>query len=117
MTRDHQTYDLDWQGIALSVTYRPHRSAAYEKIHGRRIAHLEIRSHDGGPLPVTETGYRSRFLPTHQVEAAGGPVAYVQAWLDYEAETIGWERDRQLDLFASPNSETCDTVKKRDYIR
>jgi hypothetical protein len=54
-------------------------------------------------LPITETGYRSYFLHPDEVEAAGGPAAYVLAWLGEEAQSPKWKRhveaSRQLSLF------------------
>ena len=55
------------------------------------------------PLPVTETGYLSHFVLLGVVEDAGGPGAYVNRWLDAEAQKPIWRRVegawRQLDLF------------------
>lgn len=54
-------------------------------------------------LPITETGYRSHFLAPQEVERAGGPVAFVVAWLNEAARNKGWketeEKVRQLNLF------------------
>ena len=45
--------------------------------------------HTGKPLPITETGYRSMFLPAHTIDEEGGPVAFVTTWRDYAAELEG----------------------------
>ncbi|MGA0546824.1 hypothetical protein ACO2Q1_16255 [Brevundimonas sp. VNH65] len=98
MKQEIQTFTIDWQGVALSVTYNP---AAF----GGATAHIEIHvlSPARAPLPITETGYRSHFLPPVYVEDAGGPVAYVLAWLDQAAQSREWrdhvERSRQGSLF------------------
>lgn len=52
--------------------------------------HIELRTADKTPLPVTETGYRSHFLPLGSVAEHGGAVAYVRDWLDYEAKRTKW---------------------------
>lgn len=62
------------------------------------IEHIELRSENGLALPVTETGYRSHFIPIGAVAQEGGPVAYVTGWLDFEAERTRWD-GAQLSLF------------------
>jgi len=56
----------------------------------------------GAPLPITTTGYRSHFLPAEELATEGGPVAFVTAWLDREANSKAWEKTefawRQLSL-------------------
>lgn len=47
---------------------------------------------------LTETGYKSLFLPFGEVEHAGGVVAYVTLWLNAAALKSEWkaiERDRR----------------------
>lgn len=86
----------DWQGITLSVTY----GGGY---CGKM--HLELRSisPERALLPVTNTGYRSHFVDAADIEEAGGPVAFVLAWLDQEAQSREWRRlqvtGQQLTLF------------------
>jgi hypothetical protein len=100
---DYQTFALDWEGIALSVTFCPDWSASYREIYGSPMAHLEIRSIDGQPLPVTETGYRSHFINAELIDAEGGAAAFVRAWLDHEARSPQWKaakaKQQQLSLF------------------
>ena len=86
---------VTWEGIEVEVTYKPHDIMAW--------AHLELRTDKRQILPVTETGYRSEFVPPGLVEAEGGPEAYVLAWLTREAQRPAWKRKaeaaRQLSLF------------------
>src|SRR5208282_1849406 len=66
-------------------------------ILGEDLAHLEVRSihPQDAPLPITETGYRSHFIAASAVGAAGGPAAYVDAWLTAEGDSPAWrERDQ-----------------------
>jgi hypothetical protein len=92
-----EPFTLDWQGIALSVTYRANS-------YGPNVHHLEIRVLEpaGAILPVTDTGYRSHFFHD-DVDAHGGVAAYVTAWLDQAATDPAWKRRqeaaRQLRLF------------------
>jgi len=62
------------------------------------VEHVELRTGNGTPLPVTETGYRSHFMGKGNVAQHGGAVAFVTAWLDHEADRTGW-RGAQLSLF------------------
>lgn len=98
------TTTIDWQGIALSVSYEP----SYFGLGGTSdyaVAHLQIWAvkPERAALPITETGYRSHFLHPSFVDEAGGPVPYVLAWLDAEAQTPAWrhraDQARQLSLF------------------
>lgn len=93
------TASIDWQGITLSVTYEP----AFLGMAWN--AHLQIRATtpDRAPLPISETGYRSYFCHPDEIAAAGGPVAYVIAWLEQDAQSAQWQESqaiaRQLRLF------------------
>ncbi len=84
MQEEAQTYKLDWQGRKLQIIYQPRSYAG--------TAHLQIRVRHARPLPITETGYRSHFVHPADVEHLGGPVAYVEAWLDAMAQTKAWRR-------------------------
>jgi len=54
-------------------------------------------------MPITQTGYQSLFLPASVFEDEGGPVAFVRAWLEDEAESEAWQHckdaSRQMSLF------------------
>ena len=97
MNQSTQTCTFDWQGLTLSVDYHPRSFLS--------LAHLVVRSVDPerGPLPITETGYRSHFLAPAEVDEAGGPVPYVLVWLDDAACAPQWQdhldRARQGSLF------------------
>jgi len=103
MTPGHETHTLDWRGIAVTVRYRPYVFASVHEIYGSALAHLEIESDSRAPLPITETGYKSAFLPADAVAARGGPASYVRAWLEHGARSEAWreaEAERnQLSLF------------------
>lgn len=93
-----QTYHFQWEGIKIEAIYSP--------IKWGVIAHLEIRSirPERAPLPITETGYKSRFHSCGTVEANGGDVvAQIIAWLDEEAAKPEWRayaaKSRQGELF------------------
>lgn len=97
--RDIERHTLEWRGIGISVSFeRCYLACDY-------ISHLQVESvlPEKAALPITETGYRSHFLHCGDVDAAGGPLAYVTTWLDAEAEQPDWrEREqtaRQMSLF------------------
>lgn len=87
---------ITWRGIGIEVSFSPSDIMAH--------AHLELHTDNRAQLPVTETGYRSHFLPRGVVEAAGGPEAFVLAWLEKESKSPEWRKReaaaRQLDLFS-----------------
>ena len=94
-----------WRGITIDVVFEADWLGSGARGSAFASAHLQMYARDpeGTPLPVTETGYRSHFVACGAVEAAGGPVAYVTAWLDQAAKNRAWRqaeaRGRQLDLF------------------
>jgi len=100
MTGRYETHRIDWEGIALSINWCP---AWLGKDAYYSIAHLELVADNRTRLPVTETGYRSHFVPREDVEALGGPVSYARAWLDDAAKSPEWQAhksaSRQLSLF------------------
>jgi hypothetical protein len=91
---------LQWEGITIEVRYDPDWLSL-----SRPLAHLEIEALDPvkSPLPMTETGYRSHFCAPADIDAEGGPVDFVRAWLDHDARLPEWkagqEKRRQLTLF------------------
>jgi hypothetical protein len=84
--REPERVEITWRGIVIEIRYRPPFANFYAK---HPIAYLEVESiaPKRAALPITGTGYRSRVIEGVQVDAAGGPVAYVRAWLDHEAKS------------------------------
>jgi hypothetical protein len=103
MNRHIETFRTDWNGISIEIRWESNwlnlTSSGYD------TAHLEIESiaPDRAHLPITETGYRSHFTSPETVAAYGGPVAFVEAWLETESQAPGWRREererQQLTLF------------------
>lgn len=102
-TPESQHYAFVWEGLHVALVYCPDWSKAYRETFGYPLAWLSIHQPDGRPLPITETGYLSHFTPPDNIEAAGGPVACVQEWLDEAAQDPAWQaiqdKDRQMSLF------------------
>jgi len=85
-----EQHSIVWRGIEIAITFTPEKFGMAD--------HIELMTEDRAALPVTETSYRSHFLPVGTVAAHGGAVAFVSAWLDFEAERTGWS-GAQLRLF------------------
>lgn len=101
MNTSTETHTLIWQGISLRIVWNPRW---IELPHlDFASAHLEVHSDERQQLPITETGYCSRFLQREEVEEYGGPVGYVKAWLDEAGQSRAWkahvEASRQGSLF------------------
>lgn len=98
----YETHAVQWASLKIEVRYCADWLTGYTKAYGYPLAHLEIDA-GGAALPITETGYKSRFDRADTIEAAGGAVAFVLAWLDEAAATPEWQAghaDRQqLSLF------------------
>jgi hypothetical protein len=102
--RDIETYSLRWQNIDLEVTWE-RNWLNIGREGDRDVAHLVIQSVNplDAPLPITGTGYRSHFTNEQTVMALGGPVAFVEAWLEAESQLPDWHdaeaARQQLTLF------------------
>ena len=83
--------------IRVGITYRPKYIYIYD--------HLGIHSLEPAraKLPITNTGYLSRFMEVGEIEANGGPVQVVRAMLDEAASSKEWQEhvsaSRQGSLF------------------
>jgi hypothetical protein len=88
MPVEYQEQMLTWKGQDITVRWCP-------LWLGGDTAHLEIVTADRRPHPISETGYRSHFCPRELVEEAGGPVAFVMAWLEMKDDGTAV----QLSLF------------------
>lgn len=90
------TSQIVWDGVQVAITYRQRRWKS-------DFDHIELHVEEGRIIPVTETGYRSHFLPAGIVEEYGGPEDFVRAWLDHEAASSDWKKReqaaRQMSLF------------------
>ena len=85
-----EQYIITWRSVEIEITYTPDKFGM--------VDHIELRTENKAPLPVTETGYHSHFMNRGAVAHYGGAVTFVTAWLDHEAKRSGWNND-QLSLF------------------
>jgi len=85
-----KTHKITWRNIDIEITFTPEQFGM--------VDHIELCTNSRVPLPVTKTGYKSHFIPAGTLEAHGGAVSFVTAWLDHEAKKQGWN-GAQLSLF------------------
>lgn len=86
---------VTWRGIELVIEHTPNWAVSFD--------HIAITTIDKAILPITETGYKSHFLPLDQIAKYGDAVAYVLAWLEHEGESEAWKKHEakiaQMELF------------------
>ena len=93
------TYKIVWRDILIVIRHEL-------DYLWKGTSHIEIHvvRPKAAAIPITETGYRSHFIDAHELDAAGGPIPFVLAWLDEEAKSKEWQKRevgrRQGDLFA-----------------
>lgn len=101
--RNIETFALSWHGIEITIRWEANWLNMTTR--GYDIAHLQVKTTipERTPLSITETGYRSHFTSVETVAAYGGPLAFVQRWLDEEAKSAAWKAheaaSRQMTLF------------------
>jgi hypothetical protein len=86
---------LLWQDIRIMIVHKPEYFTGTD--------HLEITSEGSVPLPITETGYRSHFIPSGTLGNQSDAFAFVSEWLDEASQTKQWQNyladSRQMSLF------------------
>ena len=98
-------YEIEWHNPVSNESVRVRITHAREYLSSGSD-HLEIESikPKRAPLPITETGYRSHFIPALDLINAGGPVTFVTAWIAKEAKGKAWTKSAavkaQGDLFS-----------------
>ena len=95
----YQSHRLEWRDIQIEVRYCPEWLGSTDRY---AVAHVEVETTCRTPLPITETGYVSHFTDRLLIEEYGGPVSFVEKWLEAKAECCSWkaseERSRQYCL-------------------
>ena len=84
MQRFTEIHRLDWNGHLLEITYDPRWLPA--SIAGQDLAHIEVRSiyPTDAPLPIAPHGHYAHTLPRSIIDAASGPVNYIDVMLEVE---------------------------------
>lgn len=78
--KEIRAFRLEWEGVTVFLKWEP-------DAHTGIISHLQIQSENCVRIPITETGYRSHFCHKADIEAYGGPTAYVRKWLEHESRS------------------------------
>ena len=95
MTQKPLTQNITWDGRIIHLSYCPK--------YLEEVAHVEIRTQDGEPMPITETGYKSHFVITDNPPCLEDVILFVTDWLDQETKSKSWleysENSKQLTLF------------------
>jgi hypothetical protein len=90
----YDTFDLFWCERDIEVRYQANWLNSDH-------CHIELRCAER--LPVTETGYRSHFVPEGVFSGEDEIRTYVLTWLDEAARDPNWARyledSKQLKLF------------------
>ena len=94
MEEERTVYQMEWQGIAITITHRK----TYP-ING--FSHIEVQADQR--LPMTETGYRSHFISDEELSGFMDAQDYVTQWLEASCQSKEWlvhvESLRQPSLF------------------
>jgi len=101
--KSSKTYRITWQSVEIDVRHTPDYWSAVKRVYRYSMDHLEVISvePEREPLPITETGYRSIFLCSTELEEFDSPAEYVLAALEAEAATDKWlEQKAAADQFS-----------------
>lgn len=94
MDDSRETLEIQWQGIAVTVHIM--RNWLNTGFH-----HIEVKANQS--LPITNTGYRSHFMPPAELDQWETVEGFVREWLDDAATAKQWQdylvAQRQLRLF------------------
>jgi hypothetical protein len=99
--RPIQHCEIQWRALRIRVSYTPDWLSSEADRH--HTAHIEIDSCDSQPHPISETGYRSLFVPGNAYADIDEVVHTVLTWLDRAALSREWKafeaEQRQGRLF------------------
>lgn len=110
-------YEITWRNPVTSEDVRVRITHARDYL-ATGNDHIEVESiaPKKAPLPITETGYRSHFLPPLDLINAGGAVTFVEAWIAAECKGKAWSKSAtaaaQGDLFQWADAGK-ETVKRK----
>lgn len=101
VTMGKQLVSITWMGIDVQITYQPNYLAPKKSVERPFLSHIQIQAQC--PLPITSTGYRSRFLHLERVLEEDELICLVTSMLDEEAKSslwkAYWSQRNQLSLF------------------
>ena len=111
-------FEIDWQNPVTGEAVRIRITHAREYLTSGSD-HIEVESikPKKAPLPITETGYRSHFMPATELINAGGPVTFITSWIAREASSKVWTKaatvKAQGDLFSWANAKSEVGAKRK----
>lgn len=99
-------YEIDWLNPLTNASVRIRITHARDYL-ATGSDHIEVESIKPGkaPLPITETGYRSHFMPALDLINAGGPVTFVQAWIEQAAKGKAWTKATTAKPASAPAAQ------------
>jgi len=87
-------HEIEWQGIAITISHRSQWPIV-------DFHHIEVKADQR--LPMTETGYKSHFMPEKALSEFEDVVDFVSQWLEATCQSKEWlryvEDMRQPSLF------------------
>jgi hypothetical protein len=97
-TSEYQKFKTVWKGLQITIRYNPNWFVGKDDFITQ---HIEVKSADRIPLPITKTGYRSIFLNGKQAldEFDNDPIMYVMTWMEAAAKEKQWLDQQQMSLF------------------
>lgn len=115
-------YEIAWHNPVTTETVKIRITHTRDYLaRGQDHIEIEARNPQRAALPITETGYRSHFMPALELVNAGGPVSFVTAWIERETKSKAWlaaaTAKAQGDLFGWADSKREATAKKRTAPR
>lgn len=94
MEEEPITQQIEWQGITITITHRKAWPI-------NNFSHIEVKADQR--LPMTETGYKSHFMPSEALSEYDGVIDFVIQWLNATCQSKEWlahmESLRQPNLF------------------
>ncbi len=100
---EYQTLKMIWNNVAITIKHNSSWSKAYADIQSAKMTHTIIIRDDGLALPISDSGFRSLWLDSRNLEQYEGILDYVKQWLDHDAQSKKWKAiqddQNQLKLF------------------
>ena len=111
-------HEIDWTHPSTGAVVRLRITHARDYlVEGTDHVEVESIRPRRAALPITETGYSSSFIDWRQLQAAGGPVAFIEGWLARETQSKDWKKrdlaERQGDLFKWADAQAEVGTKRR----
>lgn len=100
--KQYQSLTTIWNNIAIDIEYCQCWYVSDIGFEGKPLAHIKVQRKIKGDLPITSTGFVSRFELNEIFEKYGGAIGFVHTWCDEESKCKNWKDSFstvQLSLF------------------